>query len=513
MPLQAEWLFSDKAGEVLQSSLCDAEPAEESSVRLSRDSIFLRFITSNISRLSGRDFPAKIPRIIPRKNGLVETVIAAYNLHHALVIRPDDVWLAILVQFNFFVNANAELLRANFVAHEGKKELLIVAEGTRYNLDFGSMSRQMVDLIEKNLTDPTLREWVLPNFTTTTINDITVSAVVMMATMKAYFSYRFRGITCGIPRVTLEDLFKFRLRTRPKSVRDAYKPALALRSRSSAAAMAWTSCEVARIHQPQSARRPCAHPGHRLCASSLCHSVGAGFVVTSAGLEMGCPLSTSRWYRHLARVRAGPQSRGGVACGRAEGLAVHTVGGMGWVVGVTFISASRASKAVVADLILPKRAQASALSENGGRMGNGRRRRATGVVAGRERNALFVTLESAVNLAAIKLPDLGRDLRRKVKRSLEGERSDWVNILGRLEKLKEYGIETIAWYHLLHPVISRFVATFDEPESPENLDFWRKIAHHKGGSGVDVFSDKGAWIGSPLKTWAIASHGNTSPSR
>jgi hypothetical protein len=67
--------------------------------------------------------------------------------------------MAILCQFNFFVNANAELLRANFVAHEGKKELVIVAEGTRYSLDFGAMSRQMVDLIEKNVVDPTLREW------------------------------------------------------------------------------------------------------------------------------------------------------------------------------------------------------------------------------------------------------------------------------------------------------------------------------------------------------------------
>ncbi|KAJ7286452.1 hypothetical protein C8J57DRAFT_1461548 [Mycena rebaudengoi] len=90
---------------------------------------------------------------------------------------------------NFFVNANAGVLRANFVAHEGKKELGIVAEGGRHSLDFGEMSRQMVDLMEKNLTDLTLREWALPNFTTTTINDITVSAIVMMATLKAYFNF------------------------------------------------------------------------------------------------------------------------------------------------------------------------------------------------------------------------------------------------------------------------------------------------------------------------------------
>ncbi|KAJ7866487.1 hypothetical protein B0H13DRAFT_1898121 [Mycena leptocephala] len=250
---------------------------------------------------SGRDLTAKIHNLMPNNNGFVRTIITAYNQHHGLVIRPDDVWMAILCQFNFFVNANAELLRANFVAHEGKKELVIVAEGTRYSLDFGAMSRQMVDLIEKNVVDPTLREWAMPNFTTTTVNDTTVSAVLLMATLKAYFSYGFCGICCGIPRVTLQ-----------------------------------------------------------------------------------------------------------------------------------------------------------------------------------------------------------------------GEKSDWVNILERLEKLKEYGVETIAWYHLLRPVIARFVAAFDTPDSKDNVDFWQKIAHyHAGGSGpsyysgwvnaFNVFSEKGVWLGYPLDLTKVSS--------
>ncbi|KAJ7633267.1 hypothetical protein FB45DRAFT_745689, partial [Roridomyces roridus] len=214
-----------------------------------------------------------------------------YNDHRALVIRPDDVWLTILSQFNFFVNANAEVLRANFVAHEGKRELVVVVEGNRYNVDFGDMSRQMVGLIEKNVVDPTLREWVLPNFTTTTVNDTTVASVLMMATLKQYFSYAFGMMTaCGIPRVTLE-----------------------------------------------------------------------------------------------------------------------------------------------------------------------------------------------------------------------GEMSDWVNILERLEKLKEYGIETTAWYHLLRPVISRFVSAFDDPTTQENVHFWQQVAYlHRPGSGApyytgwinafNAFNKEGKWI-------------------
>jgi hypothetical protein len=122
--------------------------------------------------------------IIPYCNGFVHTVIQCYNIHHALVIRPDDVWLAILSQFNCFVNGNAEQLRKQFVSHEGKKELVIKASGNRYTVDFGSMARQMTNLIDVNIVDPALREWILPDFSTTTVNDVTVSSIIMMATLK-----------------------------------------------------------------------------------------------------------------------------------------------------------------------------------------------------------------------------------------------------------------------------------------------------------------------------------------
>ncbi|KAJ7157179.1 hypothetical protein C8R46DRAFT_959068 [Mycena filopes] len=243
---------------------------------------------------SGRDLNTKTTGVVPNNNGFVRTVISAYNDHHALIIRPDDVWLAILSQFNFFVNANAELLRASFVAHEGKKALEIVAIGTRYSVDFGDMSRQMVGLMQQNVVDPSLHDWVIPKFTTTTVNDVTVSAVLMMATLNEYFAPSFHALRCGIPRVTLE-----------------------------------------------------------------------------------------------------------------------------------------------------------------------------------------------------------------------GEKSDWLDILSRLEKLKEYGIETTAWYHLLHPIITRFVAAFDAPTSKENVDFWERVAHFKrGGSGpsyysgwinaFNVFSKDGKWLGHTL---------------
>ncbi|KAJ7148754.1 hypothetical protein C8R43DRAFT_1008665 [Mycena crocata] len=229
-------------------------------------------------------------KIVPNENGFVNTVMSAYSHHYALILRPDDVWLAIVSQFSFYVNANAELLRANFVAHEGKRELVVGGDSPP---DFGALSRQMAELIHRNVVDPGLREWILPKFSTTTMSDNTVGCMLMMATMKKYFDYRMVAL-CGVPRVTLE-----------------------------------------------------------------------------------------------------------------------------------------------------------------------------------------------------------------------GERHDWELLLRRLEKLKEYGLQTIAWYHLLFPVVSRFVKAFDEPNSPENFNFWQKVAcgesegsgsHYWSGwiTAFCVFSTEGKWCGPRL---------------
>ncbi|KAJ7051671.1 hypothetical protein C8F01DRAFT_1376766 [Mycena amicta] len=90
-----------------------------------------------------------------------------------------------------------------------------------------------------------------------------------------------------------------------------------------------------------------------------------------------------------------------------------------------------------------------------------------------------------------------------------GERADWLDILRRLEKLKEYGLECIAWYHLLRPVISRFVAAFDAPADPQNVAFWDRVAHcEAAGSGAEyisrwitafcAFDKEGNWLGHRL---------------
>lgn len=156
----------------------------------------LKVMQSSFGDLSEGD------HITSSSNGLVWTAFNAYSYHHHLTLRPEDVWFAILTQFSFFVNANAEDLRSSFVAHEGQKELEVYGVGTASNADFGPLAVQMTEKMDENLLDAELHEWIMPDFTTTTQTDKITAAVLMMGAMQKYFSYAI-GFLCGIPSVTL----------------------------------------------------------------------------------------------------------------------------------------------------------------------------------------------------------------------------------------------------------------------------------------------------------------------
>ena len=142
--------------------------------------------------------------ISPCDNGLVRTVFQAYTSHHHLVLRPEDIWIAILTQFSFHVNANAETLRHKFVAHDGKVGLILRQYfESLQSIDYGDMCNNMTKLIEDNITDPGLRTWIMPSWTTTTTDDVIVASICMMGTLQRYFEYVFDPCCCGIPTATL----------------------------------------------------------------------------------------------------------------------------------------------------------------------------------------------------------------------------------------------------------------------------------------------------------------------
>ena len=137
-------------------------------------------------------------------NGFVGALYRAYNEHRHLILRPDDVWLAITTAFGLFmgVKKNAETMRKQFVDFEGKIQLEVTDAGTIYTVNWNDIINRMSDLIEKN-TKGDARTWTEPNFTTTTPTGKTVGQVVLMGVMKHYFDYKVT-LMCGLPKVTLE---------------------------------------------------------------------------------------------------------------------------------------------------------------------------------------------------------------------------------------------------------------------------------------------------------------------
>ncbi|CAF9922508.1 MAG: hypothetical protein ALECFALPRED_002108 [Alectoria fallacina] len=177
------------------------QPAEDSRDLLNRA---CRKESGKCEELLQSSFDSNLNAAVrPSANGFVHGAIFAYNQHHHLQIRPEDVWFAIVSQLGFYINCHAEELRGMFVAHEGKKELTVTFEtGDRYTVDFGVFAQRMSRLIEENVLDPELREWVMPAFSTTTEHDIVVAAILLMGVTQKYFDYKCR-ILCGLPSVTL----------------------------------------------------------------------------------------------------------------------------------------------------------------------------------------------------------------------------------------------------------------------------------------------------------------------
>lgn len=145
---------------------------------------------------------AQLSSVVPYGNGFVDGVIRAFQQDLHLSIRPDDVWLAIVTQFSFYVNAHAESLRGQLVKHEEKLEIQVGSSAPFAELDVAGLSQLFVVEMKNHFTDPTVSDWLLPLFTTTTDNDLAINSMVMMATMKEYFKY-VMVCGCGFPSVTL----------------------------------------------------------------------------------------------------------------------------------------------------------------------------------------------------------------------------------------------------------------------------------------------------------------------
>ena len=137
------------------------------------------------------------------ENGLAGVAFESYNRHHELILKPDDIWIAIGTVFAGFVDRNHESMKDTFVNHEGKIELVAkqMAQSI-YHADFDDLISQVTTQIEKN-TKNEVRKWMECDFSTTTDLSRAVSRLILMSAMKNYFTYKFE-LQCNLPKVTLE---------------------------------------------------------------------------------------------------------------------------------------------------------------------------------------------------------------------------------------------------------------------------------------------------------------------
>lgn len=135
-------------------------------------------------------------------NTFLEAVHTAFEKHYPLALSPDDFWLCITQGFAAHVKQNAEKLRSRFVAHEGKKKLIVYRDWFKGDTSndwagaFGEFSEQIKEHIGKT------RDMLVADFSTTTVASRAASEVVLMDAMSQYFSYGMRTC-CGIPEITL----------------------------------------------------------------------------------------------------------------------------------------------------------------------------------------------------------------------------------------------------------------------------------------------------------------------
>lgn len=135
-------------------------------------------------------------------HAFVKAAHDAFYDHHPLVIRPDDIWFCIAQGFVTHVAQHTEQLRSRFVAHQGKKRLIVerpdffLGQENPWPEAFAAFSDQIGVQVGK------LKDLVSARFSTTTAKEAAAFDVCLMDTFQGYFEYVMH-CGCGIPEITL----------------------------------------------------------------------------------------------------------------------------------------------------------------------------------------------------------------------------------------------------------------------------------------------------------------------
>ncbi|KAG8904669.1 hypothetical protein FRC00_013836, partial [Tulasnella sp. 408] len=129
--------------------------------------------------------------LTPHRNGFLRTILDAYGGHHHVVLS---------------FHAHPDAARAYFLpsSTEGsnKKEIPISFIGSADTVNIAVVVNQMTRDLQAQIEDPSYRDFVLPTFSTTGIEDKIICAVMMVASVDMQFDVSV-SLMCGIPSITL----------------------------------------------------------------------------------------------------------------------------------------------------------------------------------------------------------------------------------------------------------------------------------------------------------------------
>jgi len=130
-------------------------------------------------------------------NNFINTALAAYNGHIPWRIRPDDIQTALQMAFATCFNnmQNCHM----FVAHQGKMKLSVA--NTRFDVNY--FCDAFKTMMRDNIKDPEFIDAFTTHYTTTTPLLSTVGNMILMNTLKEYFSFEM-VLSCGIPAIMME---------------------------------------------------------------------------------------------------------------------------------------------------------------------------------------------------------------------------------------------------------------------------------------------------------------------
>lgn len=141
--------------------------------------------------------------VLPSADSFVRGVLQAWGEHLHLVLQPDELWLTVLAQINFYVNAHSSEVAAR--AYDLRANETVI---DAYYPDWYTFMASLYAAVTSRIkVDWLQHEFISPNFTTSTNEHVMAAHILMLAQTREFERKpppRTGGpLLCGLPSFTL----------------------------------------------------------------------------------------------------------------------------------------------------------------------------------------------------------------------------------------------------------------------------------------------------------------------